>query len=597
MALRGRIQDSQATFEDPILGVNLHKAEEDLHAGESPNMKNMVHYGRLTSRRGSTQLTASQIAASKAVLGGHKYYYTDSSGDPASVRLIGYDTFVSKISDGGSETKILTGLNSVSTYVDFTTWSITDRVYITNGSGDDDLLYYDGETDVAGPAGGVNLVSSTYRWILSGSGTAEYYCELSGGGDPSIADPSSIGGVWVAGSGIIGGGTMGSLSPGQFDYGDNESPTLGFNTVYVRLSDGTDPDTKSDGYVHTMTSATVPGSTNSPPTIQTMPLVDRLFAITSNGIERSDPRDPNIWSVDSSWATFRPTKGGQFKAMIPHMVSSQEGQPIHGALAMTENAYYFFTGTYFGVDVTASTGADSVGEEAGNPAHDNSSIQWVDDIGAFHPKSVTNVPGIGTFWLTTNKNIFFVPKGQTQGRLIGNRIINTGGSSTVGLESIDLAQGADAWMVYYEPYLMVGFTIAGDTYPEYQYWLDLDKFRQAPNNPIWYGPMTGQSISVAWLENAQGDNAVLGGEGNSSTGIFVYNLQVEDTYTDAVGTADNSLACEYSTYMKSGGAPSREKVVQGIEVEMNSITGSATADVADITGTILSGLPVEKTFT
>ena len=42
-------------------------------------------------------------------------------------------------------------------------------------------------------------------------------------------------------------GTITALKPGQFAYGNID--TLGFNTVYVRLSDAADPDTKGLGFV------------------------------------------------------------------------------------------------------------------------------------------------------------------------------------------------------------------------------------------------------------------------------------------------------------------------------------------------------------
>jgi hypothetical protein len=38
-----------------------------------------------------------------------------------------------------------------------------------------------------------------------------------------------------------------ALTAGTWDYADND--TLGFSTIYVRLSDGADPDSKADGYV------------------------------------------------------------------------------------------------------------------------------------------------------------------------------------------------------------------------------------------------------------------------------------------------------------------------------------------------------------
>lgn len=88
-----------------------------------------------------------------------------------------------------------------------------------------------------------SLVNSTYKWTLSGSGTSEYYCELAGGGDPSLTEPND---VWLNGTKATE-ATVGSLAAGQWDWGNNDA--LGYNTVYVRLTDSTDPDTKSDNYV------------------------------------------------------------------------------------------------------------------------------------------------------------------------------------------------------------------------------------------------------------------------------------------------------------------------------------------------------------
>jgi hypothetical protein len=78
---------------------------------------------------------------------------------------------------------------------------------------------------------------------LSGGGTNEYYCELVAGGDPSITKPGYL---WINSSPATE-GTLGSLSAGEWDYGDNDS--LGYSTLYVRLSDGTDPDTKGTNYI------------------------------------------------------------------------------------------------------------------------------------------------------------------------------------------------------------------------------------------------------------------------------------------------------------------------------------------------------------
>lgn len=93
-------------------------------------------------------------------------------------------------------------------------------------------------------SGEVSDVNSGLRWIVSASGTSEYYVELIGGGDPSISPEPNH--VYEDGSAMTN-GTLGSLAAGEWDYGDND--TLGFSTIYVRLADSADPDSKADGFV------------------------------------------------------------------------------------------------------------------------------------------------------------------------------------------------------------------------------------------------------------------------------------------------------------------------------------------------------------
>lgn len=85
-----------------------------------------------------------------------------------------------------------------------------------------------------------SIRNGTYRWTASGSGTNEFYLELTAGGDPGLdGDPGHV----IAENVVLAAGTVGSLSAGQWDFGDND--TLGFNTIYVRLADGADPDSKA----------------------------------------------------------------------------------------------------------------------------------------------------------------------------------------------------------------------------------------------------------------------------------------------------------------------------------------------------------------
>lgn len=91
----------------------------------------------------------------------------------------------------------------------------------------------------------LDLRNSTYSWTLSGGGTNEYYCRTAAGGNPSLTEAkcATTDGTFN----LDGNGTLGSLTAGQWDWGDND--TLGYSTVYVRLDTVADPDTKPVGFV------------------------------------------------------------------------------------------------------------------------------------------------------------------------------------------------------------------------------------------------------------------------------------------------------------------------------------------------------------
>ena len=65
----------------------------------------------------------------------------------------------------------------------------------------------------------------------------EYYLELVTGGDPGLDEPI---GVKKDGSAMTL-ATVGSLFNGQYGWGDNDS--LGYDTIYIKLAAGIDPDT------------------------------------------------------------------------------------------------------------------------------------------------------------------------------------------------------------------------------------------------------------------------------------------------------------------------------------------------------------------
>ncbi len=475
MALRNRIsghtQDGREAceYKDPVLGINLYKANQDLMQGEAVIMQNMVWEGGVRIRNGSTRLNASTLGAYR-IRGGHKYYY--GGGTPTSKRLIAYDNKISSISDAGTPTSLTTGMTSdLDTH--FATWPITDSVYISNGT--DTLRKYTGSA----------------------------FSTVSGTAIPTPRGP-------------------------------------------------------------------------------VVPVLDRLLAITVNGIERTDPRSDSVWSTNSSWATLRPVKPGLFTALHPFTVRGTDTL-YPGALAFQSNAYYLISGTDFGDDVTAAS--PSTGEDA--------SIQLLDpNIGTSSPYSVCTVPGVGIFWFTSDLNVYFQPEGSLTGRFVGDKIKATGDIS--GCEATNTAALKNVWMTYHDRKLYLGIPTGSDTFASTQFWMDIRAFLLSNGEPVWYGPMTGQSIGCVWVENANGDNALYGGEGDSTEGGFVYALNQPNVFSDAVGDADNDITGVYQTMFEDFGIPSRQKYLRGVHLDMNPYEGNAAIDVYDLPGIIAQGIPIQE---
>lgn len=469
--LRKQIPEEFATWEDPILGINLFDAQEDLKPGEAITMQNCVYRGGIAMRRGSTRIT-STLMANRRVRGGHKYYFGGTL--PGKERLVAFNTRISKITDGGVET-ILYDLQTTDLNTYFTTWTITDKVYISNGT--DPLLFYDGFT--MAPLAGTNIPN---------------------------------------------------------------------------------------------------------PRARVAPILDRLFAITLNGIERTDPRDDSIWSNDSPWATFRPSEVGLFTAL--HSFTMRGTDTIYpGAFAFQANAYYLISGTDFGSDVTSLTASEG----------ENGSIQLLNNtVGTSSPNSIVTVPGVGIFWFTTDLNVFWVPEGSLSGQYVGDKLRSN--SSTIGIESVNKAALANVWMTHFDRYLVLGVPMGSSTWPTTQFWGDLYEITRAdktkPVSTVWYGPMTGQTVGVVWREDQQGELKLVGGEGNPDTGVFIYNLMEPGRYKDAVGLDDNEIDVVYQTYFKDFGAHSREKYIRSVNFDLRNVSGTPEMDLLDVDGSIIGGVPI-----
>jgi len=87
MALRGQISEKQATWPDPLLGINLRDSEENLGDYESRLMQNCEYYGATRMRRGSQRINATSLGA-KRIRGGSMYFFGGNFLAPVEAALV-----------------------------------------------------------------------------------------------------------------------------------------------------------------------------------------------------------------------------------------------------------------------------------------------------------------------------------------------------------------------------------------------------------------------------------------------------------------------------------------------------------------------------
>jgi len=188
----------------------------------------------------------------------------------AKVNASAIDTDIDIILIQGSDRYVFSGdkiyqnESSIATGLTAAAWSAilynqyndtTQQVYALNGTDrkriEDTTVYEWGLTAPSAPTAGRQVMDFTlsdyFQWTASGSGTNEYYLQNAGGGNPSLSSGYHSQPVNVIESTTdMTAGTAGSLAAGEWDWADNDS--LGYSTVYVRLSTNDDPDTYTDTY-------------------------------------------------------------------------------------------------------------------------------------------------------------------------------------------------------------------------------------------------------------------------------------------------------------------------------------------------------------
>lgn len=114
--------------------------------------------------------------------------------------------------------------------------------WLRSGSGTAEYYLLDRE------ASAFNIVNTgIYKWVESPAKAGEYYLTTLDATDPDIDEPDVLFEDVNGDDTLMTAGTVGSLTAGSWDYGNNDG--LGYNTIYVKLTDGSDPDTQESGYL------------------------------------------------------------------------------------------------------------------------------------------------------------------------------------------------------------------------------------------------------------------------------------------------------------------------------------------------------------
>lgn len=365
------------------------------------------------------------------------------------------------------------------------------------------------------------------------------------------------------------------------------------------MSNGTDEMRYLDstGLVATLSGTNIPASPG-----MVVPFADRLFAIQGSVVIATDPRTDTVWaSTGSAWSAYRGIGGsGNPTAITVHSSSTLFGDPQSQLLIFQRNTVTALQGTNFGSSVTV--GSPPTGWDA--------TLTLLDPrIGTSSPYSVCHVPGIGTFWVTSERNVAWLPLGTSVPRIIGNSLYSYR-AGIPGLNDITQSQLSQVLMIYHQFRLKLYLPVSGQSYSTVQYWLDLrplmENMASAVTPPSeefpanWSGPHTGQSIGRVWLENQSNDpERLMGMEGNPSNGLMVYEVNPTNYFKDDVGPdltpgVSNDIAFHYKSFYHDFGAPGYDKYLYDLLIDSQGYINFATVTVNDLHATLTSGLSILK---
>lgn len=328
----------------------------------------------------------------------------------------------------------------------------------------------------------------------------------------------------------------------------------------------------------TLTGTNVPASP-----VQVMPFADRLFALQDGVVVTSDPRTDTVFAATtSSWAAYQPVgSAGGVTALHLHSVTGQQGDPLAQLLLFKQASVSALTGGDFGSNVTSAsppTGYDGVVTLI---AH---------RVGTNSPRSIVTAPGIGTFWVTQDLNVAWLPFSQVTPLLIGDALYSRR-PDIFGLNHAAPTYLDRIWMVYHDRKLKLGFPIGSEPYPSVQYWLDVRQLQGVSPTPeqkfqvAWSGPHTGQTPAHVWVEAEGGDADVLFGiEGDPSLGAYLYRLHEPGITSDTRGETTTAVVSDDARHYHHFGAPGFLKYLQRLRIDAGGQLEHARVELRDLHG-------------
>ncbi len=201
-------------------------------------------------------------------------------------------------------------------------------------------------------------------------------------------------------------------------------------------------------------------------------------------------------------------------------------------------------------------------------------------VGCNAPRTMTWTP-VGTAFLAMDKQVYMLGFGSQTPIPISYKI-QSQMSAIPGLESIPTTSLDKSCAVYHDGFYKLCVPKSGSTFNNVQWWLDISRLQKDGNGlwGPWFGPMEGGSFSVLANLDGPGDGGTLvGGEGDSSIGSLVYDVNTSGLYTDDGSDIDIT----YQTLFNGLSNVALLKTVNEIEMEVLSGDGTITFTFQDTT--------------